>query len=77
MRDCIRWCAASSALGATILAGWAAAAETSLLWGEAAELWSPESRLPDFSFAGLRVRLVTRPLQVPEVQGNFFGVCCV
>jgi hypothetical protein len=27
-------------------------ANTSKLWGAAGELWSPESRLPDFSFAG-------------------------
>lgn len=29
-----------------------ALAQTSKLWGEAGELWSPESRLPDFSHAG-------------------------
>ncbi len=29
-------------------------AQFSLLWGKAGELWSPQSRLPDFSFAGYR-----------------------
>ncbi len=27
-------------------------AQTSALWGEHGELWTPKSRLPDFSFAG-------------------------
>ena len=31
-----------------------APAETSALWGISGERWSPESRLPDFSFAGFR-----------------------
>lgn len=36
-------------IGASVLT---ANAETSLLWGAQGENWSPESRLPDFSFAG-------------------------
>src|SRR3989304_4474548 len=28
------------------------AQQTSQLWGQQGELWSPQSRLPDFSFAG-------------------------
>ena len=30
----------------------ATAAETSALWGKHGEKWSPQSRLPDFSYAG-------------------------
>jgi hypothetical protein len=32
----------------------AATAPTSELWGRSGELWTPQSRLPDFSFAGYR-----------------------
>src|SRR5690606_36662280 len=31
-----------------------ASKQISKLWGEAGELWSPDGRLPDFSFAGYR-----------------------
>lgn len=40
-------------LSLTLLAA-AAMGQTSSLWGERGEKWSPSSRLPDFSFAGYR-----------------------
>jgi hypothetical protein len=43
-------------------------AQTSALWGSAGELWSPSSRLPDFSFAGYRSSDV--PLPAPAVTAN-------
>ena len=37
-----------------LVSGHALAAQHSGLWGERGEKWSPQSRLPDFSFAGYR-----------------------
>ncbi len=48
--------------------GGAALADTSALWGESGERWSPESRLPDFSFAGYRSG--EAPIPTPPVKGN-------
>ena len=44
------WLAAM--IGLLLTAGQPVHAEPSALWGEAGEAWSPDSRLPDFSFAG-------------------------
>lgn len=41
-------------LGAASESAGASESQTSRLWGESGELWSPQSRLPDFSFAGYR-----------------------
>jgi hypothetical protein len=41
---------------------------TSLLWGESGELWTPQSRLPDFSFAGYRSG--GTPIPDVAVKGN-------
>lgn len=46
--------APSLAMAALLLLGGSAAAQTSALWGEDGERWTPEGRLPDFSFAGYR-----------------------
>ena len=43
-----------------------AKAETSELWGAAGEKWTPESRLPDFSFAGYRRG--EEPFRIPKAQ---------
>ena len=40
----------------------------SALWGKAGELWTPEGRLPDFSFAGYRRGQA--PIPTPEVTHN-------
>jgi hypothetical protein len=45
-----------------------ATAETSKLWGAKGELWSPSSRLPDFSFAGYRSG--ETPIPSPAVSAN-------
>mgnify|MGYP001206696134 CR=1 FL=1 len=49
-----------------IVAAWShcRAEETSTLWGNSGELWTPESRLPDFSFAGYRRG--EEPYRVPK-----------
>jgi len=44
----------------------AAKADTSDLWGAAGEKWTPESRLPDFSFAGYRRG--EEPFHIPKAQ---------
>jgi len=55
------------AMLAALGASWAAiGAEYSALWGRAGEQWSPESRLPDFSFAGYRRG--EEPFRVPASQ---------
>lgn len=43
-------------------------AETSKLWGAKGELWSPSSRLPDFSFAGYHSG--ETPIPSPAVSAN-------
>jgi lysophospholipase L1-like esterase/ribosomal protein L21E len=45
-----------------------ALADTSALWGTTGEKWSPESRLPDFSFAGYHSG--EAPIPTPPVKGN-------
>ncbi len=45
-----------------------ARADTSQLWGQNGELWTPQSRLPDFSFAGYRSG--EAPIPTPPVKGN-------
>ena len=41
-------------VGLTLLASgaWADSPQHSLLWGRDGERWQPDSRLPDFSYAG-------------------------
>ena len=51
-------------LGFTLTAG----AQSSELWGQNGELWSPASRLPDFSFAGYQSGEV--PIPSPAVVTN-------
>ena len=41
-------------------------AQTSALWGTSGEKWTPESRLPDFSFAGYRRG--EEPFRIPTNQ---------
>jgi hypothetical protein len=53
-------------LGAVVNRQPQAQAETSKLWGKAGELWTPQSRLPDFSFAGYHCGEVPLP-DVPVV----------
>jgi hypothetical protein len=58
-------------LGAALLilaAGAAVPAETSALWGRSGELWTADSRLPDFSFAGFAHG--EQPLPDPPARGN-------
>lgn len=55
-------------LAALALLPVAAHATPSALWGQAGEHWSPESRLPDFSFAGYRRG--EAPLPDPAVTHN-------
>ena len=48
MTNIFRW----MSVGLLVVAGNGPAAEYSALWGRNGELWNPQSRLPDFSFAG-------------------------
>lgn len=48
-------------------------AETSNLWGAKGELWSPASRLPDFSFAGYRSGEVPIPTSAVRANVKDFG----
>jgi hypothetical protein len=52
--------------------GWSAP-DASLLWGEAGELWSGESRLPDFSHAGYRSGEAPIPLVPVDVDVTEYG----
>ncbi|MCA9619722.1 MAG: hypothetical protein KC731_11935 [Myxococcales bacterium] len=47
-----------------------AAAQTSMLWGDKGELWSPASRLPDFSHAGYHggARAIPEPPVIVDVR---------
>lgn len=45
-----------------------AGADTSELWGQRGERWKPDSRLPDFSFAGYRYN--SEPVPYFSVKGN-------
>jgi hypothetical protein len=45
---------AASVVWSCLAAGSVAQDQTSALWGQGGEKWSPASRLPDFSFAGYR-----------------------
>jgi hypothetical protein len=51
----------------------AAAAENSDLWGRNGEKWSPQSRLPDFSFAGYHCGEAPLPTLPPGVSVKDFG----
>ena len=51
----------------------AGAAETSDLWGVSGEKWSPQSRLPDFSFAGYHCGETALPALPPGVSVKEFG----
>ncbi len=51
----------------------ALAAETSALWGQAGENWSPQSRLPDFSFAGYHCGEAPLPVMPRGVSVRDFG----
>lgn len=48
----MRRIAAISVVLSLTASAWLSAAEYSQLWGRSGEKWSPESRLPDFSYAG-------------------------
>jgi hypothetical protein len=61
------------ALLLVLLAAGAARAETSRLWGTAGEWWSPESRLPDFSWAGYRGGEKPLPESTVKVSVKDFG----
>lgn len=47
--------------------------ETSSLWGESGELWSPAGRLGDFSFAGYRTGIVEIPTVTNRINVKNFG----
>ena len=47
--------------------GAAVAADFSALWGRNGELWTPQSRLPDFSWAGYRCGEKAPPVLPPGV----------
>jgi len=51
----------------------AAGAQVSQLWGHAGELWSPRSRLPDFSYAGYHCGEAPLPVLPPGVSVKAFG----
>src|SRR5580698_6915341 len=48
-------------------------AATSELWGVNGELWSPQSRLPDFSYAGYHSGEAEPPRVAPGVSVKTFG----
>jgi hypothetical protein len=56
------------AIALSMICGVAVAQPYSALWGKAGEHWTPESRLPDFSFAGYRRG--EEPLPSPTVTHN-------
>ncbi|MCX7008884.1 MAG: glycosyl hydrolase family 28-related protein, partial [Kiritimatiellaeota bacterium] len=62
-------------LVASLLAncGMGAAAEYSALWGRNGELWTPQSRLPDFSWAGYHCGEKAPPVLSPGVSVKKFG----
>lgn len=49
------------------------AAQYSRLWGKAGEAWTPQSRLPDFSFAGYRRGEKQIPRRAVDVSVKDFG----
>jgi hypothetical protein len=51
----------------------AARAETSDLWGAAGERWTPQSRLPDFSYAGYHCGEAPLPNVSPGISVKTFG----
>ena len=53
--------------------GAAVAADFSALWGRNGELWTPQSRLPDFSWAGYRCGEKAPPVLPPGVSVKKFG----
>ncbi len=57
-------------LGRPVSAG---AAQTSDLWGLSGEKWTPQSRLPDFSFAGYHCGETPLPALAPGVSVKDFG----
>ncbi len=56
-----------------LMSGGAWSAETSQLWGEHGELWSPDSRLPDFSYAGYARGERPLPTVTPQASVKDFG----
>ena len=48
-------------------------AELSQLWGESGEKWTPQSRLPDFSYAGYRCGEKPLPMVPPGISVKTFG----
>lgn len=56
-----------------VLCAAAARAEVSALWGQAGERWTPQSRLPDFSFAGYHRGEAPLPTLPPGVSVKTFG----
>ena len=55
------------------LLAFAANAETSALWGTHGERWTPQSRLPDFSYAGYHSGEAPLPDAPPGVSVKTFG----
>ena len=51
----------------------AAAPQHSLLWGERGERWTPDSRLPDFSYAGYRRGESPLPALKPQASVRDLG----
>ena len=56
-----------------LAAGVARAADYSALWGRNGELWTPQSRLPDFSWAGYHCGEQPPPVLPPGVSVKTFG----
>jgi len=54
-------------------ATWQSPAQYSQLWGESGALWTPQSRLPDFAFAGYRRGEKPLPNMPPGVSVKDFG----
>ena len=54
-------------------ATWIPAGQYSELWGEHGEKWSPQSRLPDFSFAGYHCGEKPLPNVAPGMSVKEFG----
>lgn len=78
----MRWPTERWAKALTVVAAFAAldagqavgaSSQHSRLWGKAGELWSPESRLPDFSYAGYHRGEKDLPKRAVEVSVKNFG----
>lgn len=74
MRTCVKVLALAGLLAGVLLPGaFSPAAEYSALWGREGEVWTPQGRLPDFSFAGCHCGeepIPTVPLCLDERSGR-------